>query len=123
MLILLQNTLQGRGGIFAQRRLKATTAERHSTKNIVNITWTGPVVGKGVGEGWGTVADGECLLTCVLTFGCAHAVRKRGGGAGAGGRGCACRREQKGKNVPGHPAGCEFIAVQKAVEAYGTEKA
>jgi len=33
----------------------------------------------------------------------------------------ACRREQKGKNVPGHPAGCEFVAVQKAVEAYWTE--
>lgn len=85
------------------------------------------MVGKGVGEGWGTVTDGGCLLTCVLTFGCAHAVRKKGGGGGAGtgagGRGCACRREQKGKNVPGHPAGCEFIAVQKAVEDYGTEKA
>lgn len=37
------------------------------------------------------------------------------------GRSFACRREQKGKNVPGHPAGCEFVAVQKAVEAYWTE--
>lgn len=77
IVILVQSTLQGRGGIFAQHRLKTTTAERLSTENLVDTTWTGPVGGRGVGEGWGTVTDGECLLTCVLTFGCAHAVRKK----------------------------------------------
>lgn len=104
IVILVQSTLQGRGGIFAQHRLKTTTAERLSTENLVGTTWTGPVGGRGVGEGWGTVTDGECLLTCVLTFGCAHAVRKKGGGAGAEGRELCLQEGAKGEKCSRSPS-------------------